>query len=395
MIGVFASCGSKNANQRHNDTHLIPLSQLEIGEDNEDNEQQEYEPVEDYGDTLAVVGNKVYMYKSLYDENEVDILSNVKITSYNDSVALDSCIVKLGTGDLTANAKTLKVAIGVDTVRYDITKLPKTLNPMLDLLPKGIKNYSASNNFSLNGSGMTTKFKFNAYLPDSIPEWLNGYIAAVLNSDVDMIFNDFESKRSYIEEYKRVKSNPKVYKGLDIAAASPKEIGKYFAKRFERLYRQEYGKDDGWIPMYEYMLEMSPEWRSEDGKLITYRFYAYHYGGGVHGMMYEYYLTFDAATGRILGIEDLYDDTEFKKAMGRLEKKINQRYLADDGRETNYTADLGKEGEMDASERIWYDNYKGNVYPRPALVNGGVVFSYQPYEKGSFAEGILHYVMPY
>ncbi|WP_368408261.1 RsiV family protein [uncultured Duncaniella sp.] len=34
-------------------------------------------------------------------------------------------------------------------------------------------------------------------------------------------------------------------------------------------------------------------------------------------------------------------------------------------------------------------------YPRPALTNQGVVFSYQPYEKGSFAEGILHFVIPY
>ncbi|WP_354667204.1 RsiV family protein, partial [uncultured Duncaniella sp.] len=39
--------------------------------------------------------------------------------------------------------------------------------------------------------------------------------------------------------------------------------------------------------------------------------------------------------------------------------------------------------------------YDGAYYPRPALTNQGVVFSYQPYEKGSFAEGILHFVIPY
>ncbi|MCM1075753.1 MAG: RsiV family protein [Bacteroides sp.] len=35
------------------------------------------------------------------------------------------------------------------------------------------------------------------------------------------------------------------------------------------------------------------------------------------------------------------------------------------------------------------------IYPRPALTRHGVVFSYQPYEAGCFAEGILHFLIPY
>lgn len=395
MIGVFASCGSKNANQRQNEQdQLIPLSQVRLMQNSVESEPEEEYPSVDYGDTLCIVGDKTYMYTSSYDENEVEIISDAKITAYKDSIALDSCIVKLGTGWFTTNGKTLKVAIGIDTVRYNITKLPKTISPILDLLPKGVKNYNVKNNFSLDKSGIKSKFRFDGYLPDSIPGWLNNYIAAVLNTDVDMIFNDFEPKRTYIEEYKRVNSNPKVYKGLDISTASPKEIGRYFSRRFERLYKKEFGEEEGWGPMYEYMMEVTPEWTSEDGKLSTYRFYTYNYGGGAHGMMYEYYLTFDTESGRILGIEDIYEGSEFKKVMTRLGKKINIKYLAEDGRETNHTADLGRVGDEEASEGIWYENYNGYVYPRPALVKNGVVFSYQPYDKGSFAAGILHFVIP-
>lgn len=60
-----------------------------------------------------------------------------------------------------------------------------------------------------------------------------------------------------------------------------------------------------------------------------------------------------------------------------------------------YPASLEKdELESNASE-ILKEVYDGAYYPRPALTNQGVVFSYQPYEKGSFAEGILHFVIPY
>lgn len=83
-----------------------------------------------------------------------------------------------------------------------------------------------------------------------------------------------------------------------------------------------------------------------------------------------------SATDRNLTLDELFD-------------KVSMNF---DG---IYLASLEKdELESNASE-ILKEIYDGTYYPRPALTNQGVVFSYQPYEKGSFAEGILHFVIPY
>ena len=199
----------------------------------------------------------------------------------------------------------------------------------------------------------------------------------------------------YMKEYEKQNLNAKRYIGINTADASPKEIAKYFAKRFDRLYMKEFSNEDGWGPTYEYLMEVSPAWASKDGKLATYRLYTYYYGGGAHGMMNEYYLSFDTQTGKILGIKDLYKGSEFKNVIARLGDEVNKMLTQDDEVKSEYRADLGKYGQEDTPMGIWYEGYNGYVYPRPALVKDGVVFSYQPYDKGCFADGILHFKLPY
>ena len=42
------------------------------------------------------------------------------------------------------------------------------------------------------------------------------------------------------------------------------------------------------------------------------------------------------------------------------------------------------------------DRYLGkNPMPQAALVEDGVVFSFQPYQIGTFADGLFHFVLPY
>lgn len=38
---------------------------------------------------------------------------------------------------------------------------------------------------------------------------------------------------------------------------------------------------------------------------------------------------------------------------------------------------------------------EGKYYPRHAITNEGIVFSYQTYEKGANFDGVLHFVQPY
>lgn len=143
------------------------------------------------------------------------------------------------------------------------------------------------------------------------------------------------------------------------------------------------------------MLTMAPAWESGDKKLITYRFYSYYYTSGMHGFMEEYYITFDAESGRLLGKDDLFTNAGFKEAVGILEQKLcdhRNEYTTCDG---PYPAHLEKsELEANASEII-KEVVDTVYYPRPALTNSGVIFSYQPYEMGAFCEGILHFPIPY
>lgn len=90
----------------------------------------------------------------------------------------------------------------------------------------------------------------------------------------------------------------------------------HYAKEFERLYRKEFDETDkegrrrG--PEYDYLFKMNPAWKSSDGKYVTYRFYTFNYTMGMHGLMNEYYLTFDNTTGRILGAEELFKTDKYE-----------------------------------------------------------------------------------
>lgn len=403
VIGIFAAtCGNKNLHRQpeagSSQSATEESSGILLVEDASSTNtypEDEEESWVYYGDTLSVVGDKTYMYSYDYDSDEIEIRQGAWIVSYNkDSVALDSCRVEVGTGICDADGKKLKIAVGVDTLRYNITKLPKVLKPMEDLLGRGkAKEHYEANNFRLSDSSMLCCSKFIGYLPDTVPAWLKNFIAVVMYSDIKMIFDDFENfeeVREYLPEYEKQCANPKRYLGLNTATATPKEIARYFNKRFERRYKQEFKDEEGLGPTYQYMMEVAPAWTSDDGSLATYRFYTFNHTGGVHGMMYEFYLTFDSATGRILGIEDLYDTAEFKKAMIQLGKKITKHLSRGE-----HTADLGEASEEYAPNGIYYENFNGYIYPRPALLKNGAVFSYQPYDKGCFADGILHFTLPY
>lgn len=401
VIGMIAStCGHKSIQVSGETLSEKSESEKSSGYFSTDAASQEtasieVESISDYGDTLCEIEGKTYIYSTCDDYDEIETIWDGMISGYKNSVALDSCRVKIGTGFCNADGKTLKITFGVDTMKYDITKLPKILYPMKDLLPKDVKKYSVDYMFSLNDSAMKCKFKFFGYLPDNAPVFVKNYIAGVMYSDLKMIFDDFGDERDYMKEYEKQNLNSKRYLGINTADASPKEIGKYFAKRFDRLYRKEFSNEDDWGPTYEYLMEVSPAWTSKDGKFTTYRFYTYYYGGGAHGMMNEYYLSFDSKTGKILGIKDLYKENEFQNVMVKLGEEVNKRLSRDDEVKSEYRADLGESGQEEIPMGIWYENYNGYVYPRPALVKDGVVYSYQPYDKGCFADGILHFRLPY
>ncbi|WP_288149546.1 RsiV family protein [Bacteroides acidifaciens] len=347
-----------------------------------------------YGDTLFQYDGKTVIADYFTEEDkEVSSLSSYLLLTYADTVAVDTCRV-IGNGAYVADGAIFKYAVGIDTIRYDMRYLPDSIKPILALLPSGTVEHRYTRSFELNDSSWRCDFKFLAYLPKGHPTWLNQFIATIMRNDIQGLYLDNKGADRILKEYYSIKATPRKIGGINASSMSPEQVAVHFSKEHERLYRKDFTEED-FGPKYDYMMEVAPAWESKNGQYVTYRFYTYYYTMGAHGFMEEYYLTFDNENGRILGYNDIFGANDFKKVLDLLEQEITaqkKEFMNFDG---IYPASLEKdELESNASE-ILKEVYDGAYYPRPALTNQGVVFSYQPYEKGSFAEGILHFVIPY
>ena len=347
-----------------------------------------------YGDTLFQYDGKTVIADYFTEEDkEVSSLSTYLLLTYADTVAVDTCRV-IGNGAYVADGAIFKYAVGIDTIRYDMRYLPDSIQPILALLPSGTVEHSYTRSFKLNDSSWRCDFKFLAYLPKGHPTWLNQFIATIIRNDIQGLYLDNKGADRILKEYYSIKATLRKIGGINASSMSPEQIAVHFSKEHERLYRKDFTEED-FGPKYDYMMEVAPAWESRTGQYVTYRFYTYYYTMGAHGFMEEYYLTFDNENGRILGYNDIFGANDLKKALELLEQEITaqkKEFMNFDG---IYPASLEKdELESNASE-ILKEVYDGAYYPRPALTNQGIVFSYQPYEKGSFAEGILHFVIPY
>lgn len=350
-----------------------------------------------YGDTLYQFDGKTVIYDySSGDDSEVSSLSSSALVTYKDTVPVDTCWVT-GNGTYVVDGSILKFAIGVDTIRYDMRHLPDSVNPTREILPANTVEHKYAHSFELTDSSWRCDFKFLAYLPENHPIWLNQFIATIMHNDIQALYLDNKGADRILKEYYGIKAKPKRVDGIDAANMTPKEIARHFATVHEKLYQNEFKAEDvdGHGPKYDYMLEISPAWASSDGRYVTYRFYSYYYTMGAHGFMEEYYLTFNEETGYILGYEEIIGAKVFPDAIKLLEQKLTAKEAQYRDMDEPYPASMDAEQlEANASEII-KEVYQGSYYPRPALTKEGIVFSYQPYEKGAFCEGILHFVIPY
>lgn len=340
-----------------------------------------------YGDTLYQYDGKTVVYDYYGEEDEhVTSITHSQIVTYQDTVPVHVCRVN-GNGSYHSQGEILKLSVGVDTVKYKLTQLPKSLSPELALVPSGFNRHFYTRSFEFPQS-WDCGFKFRAYLPESVPVWTKQYIATIIGNDIQSQYSEENLKKNLLKEYYSIKSKPRRLNGIDASLMSPEEIANYFSKKNEQLYKKVNGTDH--CPKFDYLFEMFPAWQSSDGKYITYRFQIYTYAMGAHGYMKEYYLTFNNLTGDILGFDDLFYKEDSEKVWGMLTKQITE-YKGYDG---NFQAGI-KKGEICVSEIIKEERGGSRYYPRPALTKEGVVFSYQPYEIAAFSEGVRHFAMPY
>lgn len=356
-----------------------------------------------YGDTLFQYDGKTVIYDYFYSDNEsysddeeITSLPPRAIITYRDTVPVHTCIVNNDDLYLT-DGETLKYFFGVDTVYYNLKRLPKAIYPERKLLPKEVWEHSYLHRFALSDSSRKYIFAFRAYLPDNSPAWIRQFIATIMNNDIQALFTDNKGADKILREYYDIKSTPRKLHGLDASQKTPEEIARHFSKIYERLYRKEYGgvDSDKYNPEYDYSMFVVPAWQSKDSTYVTYRFYTYYTMGG-HGFMEEYYLTFNSETGELLGFKDLFRNQSREKVISELDTNYSERR-----RENGYNVDgieesWLSEGELESNTwAIIKEKCDTVYYPRPAMTKIGVVFSYQPYEAVAFSHGIIHILIPY
>ena len=323
-----------------------------------------------------------------------DITSNddTILIRHVDNVAKDTMLLVGPYSRLLGHGKLCRIVVGVDTVNVNIHRpLKKRLDlRYTDIIP-GCGYYRFSKHFQLSDRSFPTDFQINIAMPDSAPEYIRHFLNKMIRDDVAAYFGDYSREET-------------VYPSIplyDIQAGSVPQMSQHYYRHFRKLYRKEFGSEAGADevplgPCYSYQLYAYPVWESKDGENTTWKFYHYGYSGGAHGWRSEYYLTFNSDTGKPLGAMDFYTEEKFRKSVSVLERQLNAYHGREPGGEYSHVAELYDVNDEDRStDEVLNEVIQGKVYPRPALTRQGIVFSYQTYEKGSNADGVLHFTQPY
>lgn len=365
-------------------------------------EEDESETEPYYGDTIAQYDNTTVCiyFGGPTAKQEVSSIDQTMFITLREGATPDTCLIVDMHNGVWTDDETIYVMFGVDTMRFNVRKLPHEID-MMDLYAtdKGWKKHNYSHIFQISDSSWNCDFFFKAYLPHDIPAWTRKLMKTIISNDITALYLDNKGADKILNEYYGIVKEPKRLRKLDAASATPEQIAAHYAKEHERLYRRDFDKtdEDGRKlgPKYDYLFKMNPAWQSKDGKYITYRFYTFYYTMGMHGYMEEYYLTFDKSTGKLLGTDELFKTNKFDSVIANLEKRINDYKHKYINPESVFTADLGEDDIENNSSEMLKETVNGKIYPRPAMTKNGVVFTYQPYEMGGFTEGVIHFVVPY
>lgn len=354
-----------------------------------------------YGREIFRDGNKVvymdYLY-GVYDEFVETYCVNILQTVVDDQ-PIDTCVVGRFTNYGT-EGDMLWLSVGIDTVRVSLRDIPKRIDPETVIMLDGMKASQYHHRFALNEEARACEYDIVAYLPENPPVWTKQVLASLIEKGMAGFFSGglgINDTYGFVNGNAE-KSLPRFIVGADASEVTPDEIAKHYAGVYEENYRKEFGPSEGETIdedlitaalKVDYMFRMIPVWESEDGKYITYRFFDYTYGGGMHGYFEEFYLTFNTHTGLLLGWKDMMSAADLSDCISVLEREMKNYRIREGISYGGYSPFLN-----DAGDGLLKELYNGQYLPRPAVTDKGVVFSYQPYEAGCFAEGVLHFLIP-
>lgn len=328
-------------------------------------------------DTICVVNNKAYYYASDEYGKTAFIYSLDEPLCQDPSLRYDT----LSTGSKTKfRVSTSYKSMIVDFSNSESIKSLKSFVPKHDNTVHFCKDY-----FSELGNMMSFRLEID------YPKELNSYANNVRRWLVSMINDEFY----YDQENEDLKAAVTKMQGKwtyngDIRDISA--IGRFASGRFFLVNKLEYGNDKLNYPS-QLVNTLSFRLVSTNGKYLSYQKCYYAYYGGAHGEYTQNVVSFDPKRNETIdwkylfrqGCEDaiLFLFLNVVKESSAFSWNENLKTIAD-VKPIFEDYKMGDKGDDDAQP-----------FPTPGLTDTGVVFSFQPYEIGSFSEGCFHFTIPY
>ena len=200
---------------------------------------------------------------------------------------------------------------------------------------------------------------------DVVRDWIVDFIDAFTNMDAiyfDDVFLETNIDQTQLPMAVLKRNNPAAFVLQD------KTVGQDVLDHYRDVYmRQVYylKNEDFGYPLCYLRAFITPRYVSDDyvTLFVSTDFFAY----GAHDFPAERYVTFDMRNHRLVNNDNLFKKGKIDKVKDILEEQM----------------------ELD-------DRYIGkNPMPQAAIMPQGVVFSFQPYQVGTYSEGLFHYVIPY
>lgn len=191
-----------------------------------------------------------------------------------------------------------------------------------------------------------------------------------------------ERLNAMFDEEDSDKVNIKAYEGEPNADAM---LG-YYANELKRVYAETYPDTAEVKPIYSYIFSVMPVWTNN--QLITYDIYNENYTGGAHGMNVDYYATYSLPQYNRIAIANLVSKDSIAGVYDKVTEKLKSLNVALTDPD-NVTAALSSDAIEGVDETI-----DGNSYPIPAIYGDMMVFSYQPYQKAAYSEGVISIEIP-
>lgn len=161
-----------------------------------------------------------------------------------------------------------------------------------------------------------------------------------------------------------------------------KELHSSF-EEFQAVMSETAGAGEPAAPDYHFTFEGAATVDYQTAKVLTYRYQAYTYSGGAHGLSSDLYYTLERPSGRALTWDDLFEPGEKRQQLAALVRAA----LAE-----QFYAPLGARPAFDEAPDLF--SFALPQLP-PAFVKGGVVFKYTSYEIDSYAAGMPECTLAY